>query len=66
MWSQQSRTNWLADRDHNTRYYHMKIARRRRKNKILMLNNDYGIWMKEESELKRHANDYGESGRLLR
>lgn len=23
-----------------------------------MLNNDYGIWMKEESEMNRHANDY--------
>ncbi|KAI5442772.1 hypothetical protein KIW84_011697 [Lathyrus oleraceus] len=47
-----------ADGDRNTRYYHMKIVSRRRKNKILMLNNDYGISMKDESELKRHANDY--------
>lgn len=42
MWYQRSKVRWLANEDHNTRYYHMKIISRWTHNKISMLKNDQG------------------------
>jgi len=35
LWFQKSRSQWIADGDRNTKYYHSKTIIRKRKNKIL-------------------------------
>lgn len=50
-WFQRSRTQWLADGDLNTRYYHLKAINRRRRNKITMLKDDDGSWVEDKEKL---------------
>lgn len=58
MWYQRSRAKWLTDGNCNTKYYHMKTIYRRRRNKIVTLKNDQGLWVEDESDLKGLVNDY--------
>ncbi|XP_058727202.1 uncharacterized protein LOC131598638 [Vicia villosa] len=58
MWFQRGRTNWLADGDRNTRYYHMKIITRRKGNKILMLKDDEGNWVEDHDALEQLVTNY--------
>lgn len=53
MWFQRSKTKWITDGDHNTKYYHLKTVHRRRKNKIVMLKNNEGKWIEEEDQVRQ-------------
>jgi hypothetical protein len=42
MWLQRSRISWLQEGDHNTKYFHRKVAARARKNRVKRLRKDDG------------------------
>jgi len=44
MWFQRSREKWLISGGRNTRYYHLKVVNRKRKNKVSLLRKDQGDW----------------------
>ncbi|CAI8598599.1 unnamed protein product [Vicia faba] len=46
MWHQRSRAKWMKNGDRNTRYFHLKVVTRRMKNKILMLKNEEGNFVR--------------------
>lgn len=52
MWHQRSRTKWLVDGDKNTKFYHMQIVSRRKRNKIQMLKIENGDWISDQEVLK--------------
>lgn len=58
MWHQRSRSKWLSDGDRNTHFYHVKALNRRRKNKILALRNDQGVWQDNEADVKELVNNF--------
>ncbi|XP_058733248.1 uncharacterized protein LOC131604851 [Vicia villosa] len=58
MWFQRARTNWLADGDRNTKYYHMKVISRRKRNRILMLKNEEGYWVEDHEKLQQLVTTY--------
>lgn len=48
----------MRDGDRNTRYYHTKTIIRRRRNKVLTLRNEEGIWIDDNQALKKMVVDY--------
>ena len=44
MWQQRSRVQWLGMGDCNTKYFHSKASERRKKNTIVGLGDENGIW----------------------
>jgi hypothetical protein len=58
MWHQRSRAKWLYDGDRNTKYYHVKAVNRKRKNKIIMLRNNNGQWVEDDSSLRELVTNY--------
>ncbi|MCH79474.1 hypothetical protein A2U01_0000223 [Trifolium medium] len=57
MWFQRSRAKWLADGDRNTRYYHLKTVSRRRRNNVVMLRDDQGVWIEESEQVHDLVNN---------
>ncbi|KAK4262491.1 hypothetical protein QN277_028046 [Acacia crassicarpa] len=51
-WFQKSRSEWIANGDRNTKFYHLKAKIRSRRNKILMLKDEFGRWVSNENELR--------------
>ncbi|QHN76141.1 Putative ribonuclease H protein family [Arachis hypogaea] len=45
LWFQKSRSKWLEFGDWNTKFFHGSTMVRRRKNKILTIQNDDGEWL---------------------
>jgi hypothetical protein len=58
MWFQRSRSKWLADGDHNTRYYHLKTTNRCRRNNIIMLRKTSGEWVDDMQSLQAMVTDF--------
>ncbi|KAF7807411.1 ribonuclease H [Senna tora] len=52
LWFQRARCQWIKDGVRNTKYYHTKVLTRRRRNKIIMLKNDDGVWTEDFKEIK--------------
>ena len=44
IWRQLSKVHWYRDGDRNTKFFHARASERRKKNTILGLWNDDGIW----------------------
>ena len=66
-WLQRSREKELLEGDNNTKYYHAKANGRRRKNRIVSLNQEDGV-IEGQENLKNYITDFykslfGESGR---
>ncbi|XP_028778230.1 uncharacterized protein LOC114734750 [Neltuma alba] len=57
-WFQKARTIWITEGDRNTRFYHLKTRIRRKKNRVLALKNEMGIWIEEEDNLKEWVVKY--------
>ena len=52
MWRQRSRLQWLTEGNRNTRFFHMRVSMRRKKNMIKALSNSLGIYTEDHVELK--------------
>ena len=52
-WQQRSRVQWLGEGDHNTKYFHHRASEQRRKNAIVGLWNDEGIWCDCKEDIVR-------------
>ncbi|KAK4286586.1 hypothetical protein QN277_003122 [Acacia crassicarpa] len=51
-WFQKSRAEWIVKSDRNTRYYHMKTKIRRRRNRVVSLQDELGVWVEDEVEVR--------------
>ncbi|GAU24370.1 hypothetical protein TSUD_390790 [Trifolium subterraneum] len=58
LWFQKSRSKWIVDGDRNTKYYHTKTIIRRRKNKILSLRDESGVWVNDPDILKNLVRNF--------
>lgn len=52
LWKQKSYKDWLAFGDHNTKYFHSKVNKRRRVNQFTALKLDHRTWCYDEERLK--------------
>ncbi|XP_028769381.1 uncharacterized protein LOC114726829 [Neltuma alba] len=57
-WFQKSWGEWMENGDRNTHYYHLKTLNRRRRNRIVMLKDEYGMWIDNEIELIEMVRNY--------
>nr|KYP53454.1 Retrovirus-related Pol polyprotein LINE-1 [Cajanus cajan] len=57
-WFQKSRCKWLEFGDRNTSYFHGTTVIRRRKNKIVKLQNEEGVWIENKQELEHLVTDF--------
>ncbi|KAH9769616.1 reverse transcriptase domain-containing protein [Citrus sinensis] len=57
-WKQRSRADWLREEDRNTKFFHAKASARKRKNKIMGLEDEDGVWKEEAEEVERLLCDY--------
>lgn len=55
LWHQKSRRKWIMDGDRNTKYYHTKTVIRRRRNRILALCGNNGVWIDDHDALQMLA-----------
>lgn len=49
MWRQRLKALWLQEGDQNTKFFHTKASQRRRKNRILKIQNAHRGWHEGES-----------------
>lgn len=55
VWMLKSRVQWLRDGDRNTKYFHTATLVRRRRNKIMGLLDENGVWVMDQQRLKELA-----------
>lgn len=55
---QRSRVNWLRFGDKNTAFFHATLMQRRQRNQLCTIKDGRGIWLKEETEIKRHLGEF--------
>ena len=51
LWRQRSRVIWLSKGDRNTRFFHGRAYQHQRRNKILGLKNEDGVWREDKAEV---------------
>lgn len=52
-WRKKSKINWLKERDRNTKFFHLTIAKRKKRNRIDWLLNDKGVEQKGNKAVAR-------------
>ncbi|GLU24163.1 hypothetical protein SLE2022_401190 [Rubroshorea leprosula] len=58
LWFMKSRTDWIADGDRNTRFFHVTSLKHRSRNRIFGLFNSQGNWISDGSGLASIAIDF--------
>lgn len=59
-WYARAWANELRDGDKNTKYFHHKASQRRKRNAILGLNNEQGVWSTKPEEIEGIIKSYFE------
>ena len=54
LWALKSRINWMILGDRNTSFYHISALARRKRNFIIAIKNDVGVWLTKEREVANH------------
>lgn len=57
-WKIHSRLNWLNDRDANTKFFHLTVINRRRKNSISFFKDMDGNWIHDPVQILAHTSQY--------
>ncbi|XP_071921847.1 uncharacterized protein [Coffea arabica] len=57
-WAQKSRCKWLKEGDKNTAYFHMRVASKRRRNRISRLEKEQGGWCETDEEIGEEVTRY--------
>lgn len=52
---QKAKTDWIKFGDANTKYFHVRVARRKNKLKIVRLKDEHGNWCEDQSTLQSQA-----------
>lgn len=60
MWEQRSRNSWLKEGDRSTKFFHYRANQRNKRNYILGLSNEAGVWVQEEDQLGKLVENYFE------
>lgn len=47
-----SRLQWLQQGERNSKFFHLSLVFRRRRNKISMLRDEQGNWVTDQNQLK--------------
>ncbi|KAF7153316.1 hypothetical protein RHSIM_Rhsim01G0039500 [Rhododendron simsii] len=55
---QRSRVNWLRFGDKNTAFFHATLMQRRQRNQLCTIKDGRGIWLNEETEIRRHLGEF--------
>ncbi|KAL0006905.1 hypothetical protein SO802_008407 [Lithocarpus litseifolius] len=58
LWFQRAKVLWASNGDKNSKFFHGRATHRKRKNSILRIQNSYGQWRKNPSEVDRCLVDY--------
>lgn len=58
LWNQKSRKAWIRDRDRSTKYFHISMMNRRKRNKIDRLQTEDGNWIDDQAQSKNMAVQY--------
>ncbi|KAG2696291.1 hypothetical protein I3760_07G052600 [Carya illinoinensis] len=61
LWRQKSRISWLTTTDLNTKFYHLSITIRRRRNGIDSIKLSPGIWTMDQEVIELNFIDYFKS-----
>ena len=51
VWKQKSRKIWLKEGDRNSKFFHLSMIIRRRRNSIDVVRNQSGLWITEKKEI---------------
>ena len=51
IWRQRSKVHWYGKGDRNTKFFHARASERRKKNSILGIWNDDGIWCESKESI---------------
>lgn len=51
-WCQRSRIAWLGKGNNNIKFFHAKASLRRKKNTILGIEHNRGVWQTEHSKVE--------------
>ncbi|KAK1619202.1 hypothetical protein QYE76_024719 [Lolium multiflorum] len=58
MWKQRSRIQWLSEGDRNTRFFHMRASKRKKRNRISRLRRQDGSFTEDPDELRLMAREF--------
>ncbi|CAL1406493.1 unnamed protein product [Linum trigynum] len=58
LWRHKSSVDWVKWGDLNTKYFHARTIRRRKRNHIVALKNSQGEWVEDQSTLSQMARQY--------
>ena len=54
LWRQKSRETWLREANKNSKYFHLSIVIRRRRNSIDAIKSDTGGWITDKKSIREH------------
>ena len=58
MWKQRAQNSWLKEGDRNIAYFHCRVNQQNKRNLILGLEYDNGVWVEDETEMGRVVERY--------
>lgn len=58
LWRQKSRIQWLSEGERSTKFFHLSVLQRRRRNLVSQLKDDSGVWCLDAAMLKSMARSF--------